>query len=276
MPYGHMPTDDGEECGAAGRRRLRAGADPDERPLRGRPTAAATRTARSATSPTSRASSPSARLRVGLPARRALHVAPVGRARARSGLGARRLPLRRATARGDARVRVGGLPVHAVRLELELERRDHARAPDLGARLRHRRRPRAALFVGPRRLDEVRLASCSSRSGRRTRTATRWPRQQLLFVGGFLLATALGFWIAPARAGPAARRARLLGPNVRLAALAAVAVLDLGLGASTPATPTSHVLQTVLKGLLLAGAVVLCFVPRTRNLSSSPRSPARS
>ena len=33
---------------------------------------------------------------------------------------------------GHARVRLGGLPVHAVRLELEHERRDHAGVPDLG------------------------------------------------------------------------------------------------------------------------------------------------
>ena len=45
-------------------------------------------------------------------------------ARARAG----RAPARRAATRGDARVRVGGVAVHPVRVQLEHERRDHARA----------------------------------------------------------------------------------------------------------------------------------------------------
>ena len=66
--------------------------------------------------------------------------------------------------------------------------------------------------------------------------AWKWPRQQLLFLAGILLATALGFWAAPAGARPAPRRPRLLGPDVRMAALTPVAVLDLGL-AGVPRLP---------------------------------------
>ena len=68
---------------------------------------------------------------VGRPARGALHVDPWDvalHARAR----ARRAAVRRQPARRDARVRVGRVPVHAVRLELEHERRDPAGVPDLG------------------------------------------------------------------------------------------------------------------------------------------------
>ena len=45
---------------------------------------------------------------------------------------------------GDARLRLGRLPVHAVRLELEHERRAAAAVPDLGLLARHARRSRAA------------------------------------------------------------------------------------------------------------------------------------
>ena len=59
--------------------------------------------------------------------------------------------------------------------------------------------------------------------------AWKWPRQQLLFAAGFLARHAAGVLGAAARARPDPRRARLLGPDVRLAALAGVALLDLGL-----------------------------------------------
>ena len=71
------------------------------------------------------------------------------------GLGARRLTLRRSLARCSARVRVGSVPVHPVRLHVEHERRDRAG-------LSHLRLLAGHLAVGARdlgralRLDEVR------------------------------------------------------------------------------------------------------------------------
>ena len=77
----------------------------------------------------------------------------------------RRAPLRRRTARRAAPVRLGRLPVHAVRVELEHERRDHARAARLRLlvpddAVRARRVPRA------RRVDEVRGARRRAALGR--------------------------------------------------------------------------------------------------------------
>ena len=61
---------------------------------------------------------------------RARDLAPLRRALPRRPR-ARRAALRRQPPRRDARLRVGRVPVHALRLELEHERRDHARVPDL-------------------------------------------------------------------------------------------------------------------------------------------------
>ena len=61
-------------------------------------------------------------------------------------------------ARGDARLRLGCVPVHAVRLDVEHERRDHARLPDLGLLVVHLRLGAG----GVRRagvVDEVRSAA---------------------------------------------------------------------------------------------------------------------
>ena len=80
---------------------------------------------------------------VGRPARRALHARSLFDLLCLLGLALVGLALRRQPAGGDARVRLGRLPVHAVRLELEHERRDHARVPDLGLLARAPRRGRA-------------------------------------------------------------------------------------------------------------------------------------
>ncbi len=210
-----------------GRRR---GRDPraraDERPLRGleRPR----RHLRPGVVPRVRPRLRALRLdrQVGRPAGGALHVAGVRRplhARPR----ARRVALRRAAARGDAAVRMGGVSLHAVRVELEHERRDPPRAAHLRVLLRRatgaeRRLRRAG------RLDEVRCArrraalgdvpgvEHASRCALRRRLSRR------------LCARVLG---APARAERARRGAHVLGPHARLAARTRVAVLDLGLGA---------------------------------------------
>ena len=213
------------------------------------------------------------RLRMGLPARRPLHVAPLGRARPDRAWGCS-ASASGAAPRGDARLRVGRLPLHAVRLELELERRDHAGVPDLGARLRHlgagarplrRRWPRGR--SSPRCSSLPLWASYPK--------AAKWPRQQLLFAGGLLLATALGVLDPPARARPAPRCPRLLGSDVRLAALTAVALLDLGLervpGLPRPPGPADGAEGPPGRRRRGAGASS----PARATSSSSPPSPAR-
>src|SRR5205814_3820108 len=68
-----------------------------------------------------------------------------------------RLALRPCAARGDPLLRLGRVPVHAVRLELEHERRDPGGVPRLRALARHVALGAGSLF-GPVRLDEVRVA----------------------------------------------------------------------------------------------------------------------
>ena len=69
--------------------------------------------------------------------------------------------------------------------------------------------------------------------------ATKWPRQQLLFLGGFALATALAFWILLLEPDPRARGSSLLGPDVRLAALPGPHRSRSGTGRSTRASRIS-------------------------------------
>ena len=126
-PYGHFPQESGAAVRARRPQRPHRAAHPGERALRG-----AERARRHVRPGGVRGVL--ARLRdlrmggEGRPAaRRALHVdrlRPRLHARAR----ARRPALRRTAACGDARVRLGCVPVHAVRRELELERRHPARA----------------------------------------------------------------------------------------------------------------------------------------------------
>ena len=108
---------------------------------------------------------------VGRPARLALHrdrVRPPLRARA----GARGPAVRRQPAGDHARVRLGGLPVHPVRLDVEHERRDHAGLPDLGFLVVYVRLGREARSSGWRRGRSS--GRCwSRRSGRPTRSSGR-------------------------------------------------------------------------------------------------------
>ncbi len=141
---------------------------------------------------------------------------------------ARRLALRPGPARRHAPLRVGRVPVHAVRVELERERRPPAvparvrlLARDVRARARPVRRPRVLGEVR-RAAPDPALGVVSGRSAAPTRgRALRagLPRRH----GARLLG-------APARARPAPRRARLLGPDVRLPAGPGLTVLHLGLG----------------------------------------------
>ena len=198
----------------AGRRRRRgARPHPDERPLREREPAAATRTGPSRTSPTCPATSSSAGAASGTTCPRRTRRRSSGTCSRCSGWrssgGASAGP-RLAV---DARVRLGRVAVHAVRVELEHERPDPARAADLGLLLRElaacarRVRSRSPRWVKFAPLLLVPLWSGYPDTPRRGR-----PRCSSL---GFALATALVVLGAAARAGAGARGARLLGPHDR-------------------------------------------------------------
>ena len=236
MPYGHMPTDDGKACGA-----------PDADGLRPRARSRRTDAAKSANErgdtygPVSYLAYVPGYLAVGFDGKwnggsstwddlPAAHLTSLlWDLLALVGMGAARASLRRAHARGDARLRVGGLPLHAVRLELELERRDHARASRSGASSSSPRRRRAGSSSALGRLDEVRRAPAPAALGLVSELARRAAAARSLFLAASCSATALGVLDPLPRARSAPRGARLLGPDVRLAALALVAVLDLGL-----------------------------------------------
>ena len=90
------------------------------------------------------------------------------------GLGARRPPPRRPASRRRRCVRLGGVAVHAVRVELEHERLDRAGAPRLG--LPALDEPDRARRGGRRlRLDEVRVAARAAALDRLSRSAPPAP-----------------------------------------------------------------------------------------------------
>jgi hypothetical protein len=95
--------------------------------------------------------------------------------------------------------------------------------------------------------------------------AWKWPRQQLLFFGGFVLATALAFWVLLLEPDPA-HAARIFWDRTFGWQLSRPSPFSIWDWDEYPGFPDLHLLQTVLKGLLLAAACVLAFVPRTRNV----------
>jgi hypothetical protein len=95
--------------------------------------------------------------------------------------------------------------------------------------------------------------------------ATKWPRQQLLFVGGVLLATALGFWILLLEPDPL-HAARVFWDRTFGWQLSRPSPFSIWDWDEYPGYPDLSAVQTVLKGLLVAAAGVLAFVPRTRNV----------
>ena len=135
---------------------------PDERPLRDGQPATATPTGRSPTRrtcPAYWAFGWSGKWDT-LPAR-ARDLDPVGPAlpgRPR----ARRAAVRRERARGGARVRLGHVAVHAVRLELEHERRDPAGAARSGASTSRRRQFARGAFVALSVVGQVRAAAAAA------------------------------------------------------------------------------------------------------------------
>ncbi len=95
--------------------------------------------------------------------------------------------------------------------------------------------------------------------------AMRWPRQQLLFAAGFLAATALAFWVLLLEPDPI-HAARVFWDRTFGWQLSRPSPFSIWDWKEYPGFPDLHTLQTVLKGLLVAAAVVLAFVPRTRNV----------
>jgi hypothetical protein len=95
--------------------------------------------------------------------------------------------------------------------------------------------------------------------------ATRWPRGQLLFLGGFLLATAIGFWILLLEPDPV-HAARVFWDRTFGWQLSRPSPFSIWNWDEYPGYPDLSVVQTVLKTLLVIAAVALAFVPRTRNV----------
>jgi len=95
--------------------------------------------------------------------------------------------------------------------------------------------------------------------------ALKWPRQQLLFLAGFGLATALAFWILLLEPDPL-HAARVFWDRTFGWQLSRPSPFSIWDWKEYPGYPDLHVVQTVLKGLLVAAAGVLAFVPRTRNV----------
>jgi hypothetical protein len=95
--------------------------------------------------------------------------------------------------------------------------------------------------------------------------AWKWPRQQLLFAAGFLAATALAFWVLLLEPDPI-HAARVFWDRTFGWQLSRESPFSIWDWNEYPGFPDLHILQTVLKGLLVAAAVVLAFFPRTRNV----------
>ena len=261
VPYGHFPVETRQGVRAGRRRRRDSRPRPDERALRvGQPAGRHLRAGRLRGVP---ARLPRARLdrQVGRPARGALRLdrlRPALPARARAG----RPALRRHAAGGDARLRLGRVSVHAVRLELEHERRAAAAVSDLGllARQLARRPRRVHRALG---LDEVRATAARAALGLVSGTSPaadarlrrRLPARK---PGGVL--------------DPGARRPPVRAPRTSSGSARSP-------GSSTASSPFSiwdwrqyhaglpdlHILQRVLEGALLVGAVAVYFVPRRKS-----------
>jgi hypothetical protein len=94
--------------------------------------------------------------------------------------------------------------------------------------------------------------------------ALRWPRQQLLFAGGLVLATALGFWILLLEPDPL-HAARVFWDRTFGWQLSRPSPFSIWDWDEYPGFPDLGAVQTALKGALVAAALALAFVPRVRN-----------
>jgi hypothetical protein len=91
----------------------------------------------------------------------------------------------------------------------------------------------------------------------------RAPRQQLLYAGGVLLATALGFWVLLLEPDPL-HAARVFWDRTFGWQLTRPSPFSIWDWDEYPGFPDLHLVQTVLKAVLLGTAVLLAFVPRVR------------
>jgi hypothetical protein len=93
--------------------------------------------------------------------------------------------------------------------------------------------------------------------------AWRGTGQQLLYVGGLLLATALGFWVLLLEPDPL-HAARVFWDRTFGWQLTRPSPFSIWDWDEYPGFPDLHLVQTVLKVVLLVAAVALAFVPRVR------------
>jgi hypothetical protein len=94
--------------------------------------------------------------------------------------------------------------------------------------------------------------------------ALRWPRQQLLFAGGLVLATALAFWILLLEPDPL-HAARVFWDRTFGWQLSRPSPFSIWDWDEYPGFPDLAVVQTALKAALFVAALALAFVPRVRN-----------
>ena len=90
------------------------------------------------------------------------------------------------------------------------------------------------------------------------------PRRVLRFAAGFSLGTALGLWILLLEPDPA-HAARVVWDRTFGWQLSRPSPFSIWDWDEYPGYPDLHTLQAVLKGLLLAGAAALYFLPRVKN-----------
>jgi hypothetical protein len=95
--------------------------------------------------------------------------------------------------------------------------------------------------------------------------AFRGPRQQLLFLGGFVLASGLGFWMLLLEPDPL-HAARVFWDRTFGWQLTRPSPFSIWDWDEYPGFPDLHLVQSVLKAILLGTALLLGFVPRRRNI----------
>ena len=161
-------------------------------------------------------------------------------------------------------VRLGRVPVHAVRVELEHERRDHARVPDLRLLARDVvvcARSASLALAGWTKFAALLLVPLWAGVSRSRAASPERPRLQEVLLPPR--------W-PPSRSSCSSRTRRMrressgTGPSAGRSA--ATRRSRSGAGASTTRreSPTSALLQQVSIGLLAIGAVACYFVPRRK------------
>ena len=261
-PWGNFPIERRpslKACGPADAVGRDPRAHPDERPLRVARTRRATRTGRSRTSRTSPATCvlgwsgkwdtlPAAHFTsIAFDLLCMLGLWLVGRR-----FGGQRLAATLAFA-------WAAYPVHAVRVELEHERRAACRASSSGGSGSCRRPVARGAFGGALGLDEVRVARSSPRSGSRIRAGVRASRR---FAAGFAVATLAAFSVVLLEPSPLHELRVFWDRTVgwQVGRDAPWSLWDWG-QYHARGLPDLHVVQRVLQVLLVAGAVAAAFVP---------------